>query len=386
MIDFCLRAKLQMIVPILFSFFFFCPDYYGQIKVETNLAIDDSSQINREIINLWEEYLNSKPDSTDSSSFWYNEEINKYKRPDVLSKIYFSPSVYSLGYKPIILSIKPVGELYEIKTMFYSYSKTKNKMAVLATINVYVKNDGGRYKFYNALTVNANKLLKKKVGDITYYYAMDYHFDNAEAVKLKSFIDKFKKKYNFTSREIDYYIGKDFDEVLKYVGFDTYLSMGRKVPSGFSDVENKLVLSGGMGENFKHELIHQYINPLYDKTSSEVFIEGYATLVSDEHLGKPLKWQIKRVNDYLVSHPELNLNNLLEFYELDQYTNPMYIYGAILCDMAMKKGGVKLLEKLFYAGKTEKDFYCVLEDVFSVKQKEMNSFMRIAINKYSKGK
>lgn len=349
---------------------------FAQTKCQLNIGFDDSDPEINKVINLWNNYLNSNPDSLYDNPYWSKEEKEHYNTFDIASKTFFTPSVYSLGYAPLILSVKKIRDYYEIKTAFVKYGENSKRIGILATINVLAKKENGDYRLFNALIENRKALQKKSYGSISYYYPLGYEFNESKAKDMKSFTDDFTKKYGFTQIPVDYYIGQDFDEVMRIVGFDNYLSMGGPfVPIGFSDTKNHIILSGGEGEFYPHEIVHQYINPLF-ATGHHAFIEGFATLCGGTSLGKPLSWHIKRVNKYLDEHPELNLNDLLEFYEVDSYTNPQYVYSAVLCDMALKKGGFDLIKKLISYGKEDKDFYLALEKEFGIKKENLNKFIR----------
>lgn len=350
--------------------------FFAQTICEINIGFNDSDPETNKVAELWKNYLNSKPDSLYDNPYWLKEEKQNYKSFDIASKTFFNPSIYSLGYKPLILSVKKIEDFYEIKTAYYTYGVNSKRAGILATVNVLAKKEGNEYKLFNALSVNRKSLTKKTYGSITYYYASDYRFDEAKALKMKKFIDDFTKTYGFKQIPVDYYIGRDFDEAMRFVGYDNFLSMGGPfTPRGFSDCDNHIILSGGQGEYYPHEIVHQYINPHFINSAHHVFIEGFASICGGT-IGKPVQWHIKRLDKYLDEHPELNLNDLLEFYEMDTSTNPQYVYGAVFCRMALEKGGFEEVKKLFNYGKEDRDFYNALEKEFGIKKEELGKFIR----------
>ena len=70
-----------------------------------------------EIMELWENYLGSQPDSLYDNPFWNSEEKAAYEQFDVLAE-YFSPSTY-MGFPARVLSIShsPATNHYTIKSM-----------------------------------------------------------------------------------------------------------------------------------------------------------------------------------------------------------------------------------------------------------------------------
>src|SRR5690625_7698913 len=102
--------------------------------------------------------------------------------------------------------------------------------------------------------------------------------------------------------------------------------MGGEIkPSGRAGGDK--VYSGGMEEYYPHEVFHVQIDAHYPDKYYWVS-EGLATLLGGSR-GKPLEWHLKRTNEYLERHPEVDLNNLLELVNLDEYTDYHYSLGEI---------------------------------------------------------
>ena len=53
------------------------------------------------------------------------------------------------------------------------------------------------------------------------------------------------------------------------------------------------------------------------------------------------------MNEYLQSHPHIDLSNPFEFNYIDEETNPQYVIGALLCDLIIEKEGKDSLLKVF---------------------------------------
>lgn len=54
----------------------------------------------------------------------------------------------------------------------------------------------------------------------------------------------------------------------------------------------------------------------------------------------------KRLKSYLEAHPEIDLNKLEDFSNMDNYTNPGSTIQGLLCDMAFKKDGIDGLKRI----------------------------------------
>src|SRR5205085_11413338 len=106
-------------------------------------------------------------------------------------------------------------------------------------------------------------------------------------------------------RQVEYYLADDFNEVERLRGFDYEMETSSKsIPQGKADYDR--VYCSGMGEYYPHELIHIFIDPNYPDCHNWVY-EGLATFLGGSR-GEELNWHIKRANEYLLKHPEIDLN------------------------------------------------------------------------------
>lgn len=98
------------------------------------------------------------------------------------------------------------------------------------------------------------------------------------------------------------------------------------------------------------------------------------------HNGKSLLYHIKRVNDYLQLHPEINLNEPSEFWHMDSETNPQYVIGALLCDKALQEGGIAKLKKILNYGVSDDELIKMIEYELNIKKDMINLFLRNRIS------
>lgn len=165
-------------------------------------------------------------------------------------------------------------------------------------------------------------------------------------------------------------------------GFDFYIGEGNnRGPGGVADIANRIVFGAGQDEWYPHEFVHIYINPLFPN-AHHYFLEGYAAMLGGSK-GHDLTWHMKRMNRYLEEHRELNLNDLLAFWHFDTATDPQYVFGGLLCRLALEKGGMPALKRLMSFGTEDKDFYKAVETVLGVKQEELNEFIRTKLSEYA---
>ena len=102
------------------------------------------------------------------------------------------------------------------------------------------------------------------------------------------------------------------------------------------------------------------------------------------NFGKPLIYHIKRVDEYLSKHQDIDLNEFTEFYSMDSKTNPQYVIGAVLCDEALKKGGVEKLKKMLSPGSADEEITETIQRELEISPTDLNSFFRTRISELAK--
>jgi hypothetical protein len=164
-----------------------------------------------------------------------------------------------------------------------------------------------------------------------------------------------------------------YEDIQHLRGLDYCAGMGnRDKPSGMADLENNNVFAGELGENYFHEMVHIYLNRVFPKSP---FVDGLAVFYGGS-MGHDLKWHLTRLSDYLSQHKEINLNDLEQFYYMDNFTNPKSTIQGLICDLAYKKGGLDKLKKLL----SYEDIYTAIESEFRIKKGGLNEYLRQQIN------
>lgn len=332
--------------------------------------IDTSKIETRKVMKLFENYIHSKPDSLYDNPYWNNEEKEQYKVFDLLERGEFYPSLY-MGFPIHVLSIKSNKGLYEIKAQF---SNCENGTPyVLCIANFYAKKEGEEYKLYNALPINRLNWLNTRIGLVNYYYPSNHKFDTLKARKMEAFINEICKNLDVEPIPFTYYMADDFDEIQRLRGFDYWMGMGGEVkPTGRGGSD--LVFCSGMGENYFHEPYHVLIGPHY--TNGHWWIsEGMATYLGGSR-GQPLEWHLKRINTYLQSHPEIDLNNMLKLSTMDEYTDYRYVIGGLIVKRVFEKGGWNLLKEFMNSGTSNEDYYNAIEKYLGVRRTDLNKYLR----------
>jgi len=108
-------------------------------------------------------------------------------------------------------------------------------------------------------------------------------------------------------------------------------------------------------------------------------------------MGHSLNYHYKRINSYLEEHDEIDLNNLFDFYYMDEGTNPKHAISGLFTEMAFEKGGLELVKKMLALGTDypdltyKKRYYKVIEDILGIKQSSFNKVIRLELKKRAEG-
>lgn len=364
-----------------FTLILFCTFCFAQ-KTTTNIGLDTLSVERNEIIHLWKSYLQSKPYQLNDNPNWLEVDKKKYKSYDLLrSEGFVQPSIYHFQLDNKILSITKKGEDYIIKSAFIN----KENLDIFAIVNVVATKQNGKFVLTNYQKILTQNWKTKTVGVITYHYFPEYYFNEEKALKANDFLNKIVSTFGLKNEKINYFICKDCDDIFRIKGFDYVFTMGNHTECGFFDSYNNIIYATQLaGENHQHELTH-IINKYFPK-ANDLLLIGLSAYFGEEnsHNGKPILYHIKRVNDYLKAHPEVDLNKPNDFWKLDNETNPQYVIGALLCNLAIEKGNIKLLKAFLNNSKSNEELLNFIEIELNIKSKTLNTYLRNKIASISK--
>ena len=354
-------------------------------QVQLNNGIDTTNSVYNAIYDYWKQYLNIVSINADTpilKNYWAPSEISKYKTIDLISHDgFFSQGFYSFPTQKLILSItKTQDSTYIIRTACY-HQNENNVINILGIINVGITINNGQYKLVNYLSVATNNWKNKVIGHINFLYPQDYVLNEIEAKKSSDFLDSIYHFFNITPRPVLYVVGKSCDEIMQIRGFDYIIGMGgdNKI-CGVFDSKNFIAYGGGLGAYYPHELVH--VVNAYFRNSHELFLIGLSGLWGG-HFGKPIIYHAKRVLDFL---DKKNIHEIdpLTFTQMDEYTAPCYVTGALLCKKILEKGGVSLLEKAMSYGTNSDDFYKAVNDILGIDKNKLPKYLVNELHKWVK--
>lgn len=337
------------------------------------------------VLDVWEHYLGSRPDSSYDNPYWNSEEKKRYPVFDLASDVLY-PSLYILmhTYKPTVLSISQQGVYYKIRTL-YSAESDSGFADPVEIEEVYAKREEGGFKLYNALPINTTSWKHKRIGSINFIFPPYHTFDRALAAKMSLFADSVASILNEAPIPVDFYFANTLDELMKARGLDYRMGEGNSTAvGGHAWPEDRMLFGAGTNEWYPHELVHIYFNPKYPK-SNEYFAEGIAVLLGGTR-GRTLHELICHADSLLRSNPSIRFDSLLHSPgndALDYTTGAHYLVGGLLMKMAFDKGGWPLCKRLLTYGDGPDEVLKAVEDIFGDEPKDFDSFIKKEIHYYA---
>ena len=363
-------------------FLFAANQTFGQatkIEAAIHSRVDTTQSEIKEVVVLWINYLNSKPDSLYDNPYWNNAEKIEFKTFD-LSTIYmyqFSSKQLLQNYKPTILSIEKEGDHYGIRTIFSAegLQGEYRKSNPWCITKLYAVKEDGKWRLKNALPIITDQWNKKTVGKITFIYPPHHKFNNDLATKASQFCNEITEKFKFPEWEpFDFYITDSGDELGKLLNFDFYFA-GYTTGIGMND--NRILLSGLGSEYYPHEFIHLIV-PKQDR--HWIIEEGFATWKGGQG-GKTFEESAELLANELAKNHTISFSDILNKKWGWQFA-AFYTTGAILCNSAYEKGGVELVNELLKISNDNENLIDNLCLIFEIEKKEFEAFWRTEALKF----
>jgi len=265
--------------------------------------------------------------NTGSDSLLLNKDISKEQKERYYQLFFLTniPRNYSHYH---VLSVDSIDNGYLFKVITRQQIDEMKSDEILAIANIRVKNNLIDISYKN----NLKDYTPIKKGAIIYYTKEKDAFNQAEANKAVAFCDSLKHVLALKELHLLNYILSKKDKAPEVFGFDYYWS-----PYGCF-VPDDILLSNGIGENYRHELVHYVLQDYkFDGLTNEglaVWFGGsrnksFKSFIAESlaMYGVPSKEQIKNV--FTGNKPNM-----------DAYKY-RYALSAICIDLIYDKKGIK---------------------------------------------
>jgi len=351
---------------------------FAQQKLYVNPGVDTTDKNIKDVLSFYQQYMSDFKGKKlpDFKKYWSVEDCKSFKIPDpAVYGIGGDYPTYSMATAQTVFYIKPVSEhLFVLKSTGGWIDSLKN-YNVLYNSNHYIRRDNGKLNFISPYSYTKDQWTTNKVGTVTFFHPKTLSFKPDQANLLIKSIRQLEKDWNVPPIAIKYFYTSTYDEVQFIRGFDYTMGLGNAdKPTGISNQDDNIVYCAGNGENYFHEVVHLYLNPIHQKSPLN---EGLAVFYGGS-LGKPLNWHIKRLQTYLQAHQEVDLSKLNDFYFMDNYTNPYSTILGMLCQISFEKDGIKGLKRIMaYTSLTD-----IFEKEFGLNSGRQNHELRKLIADY----
>lgn len=241
------------------------------------------------------------------------------------------------------------------------------------SINLGITYERGELKFVHPLYLNAERVKKKKVGAITFYYKDSLSLD--EARRSEKFNLRMASLFNMQVIHFNYFMNNTMIEAAYFNGFN-YVNFMYNMDNygGFSDILNNNIMAGNGSAYFPHEIVHLYSSKLDGYVNpGRWFSEGIATLYGGA-MGLDYLSQLCILKEYIVNkkieREDFVITDLPFLFGRKSRTS--YVGGAILCEMAIQKGGISKYQEFLEFERTEEGLYDAILQVLGKDKEAIN--------------
>lgn len=314
-------------------------------KLQISSRVDTTNIEVKEVLELYENYINSQPDSIYDNPYWNSEEKARYKDFDFSRiNIYngISSSQLFRNYTPFVLSIEPKNEKYQIRVL-YSNSATEpeyvgSKVWCIHKLNA--KREKGVWRLENLLDEATKNWMKSRVGFIEYVFPREHQFNGERANKTKLFCDEIVRRFNPEfNGSFSFYLANGVDGMGELENFD-YIFSG--VTPG--KAREGMILSSKGNEFYPHEFIHKLL-PV-NKNRGQVIEEGLATFLGTKADMAEYSSMMQKLAKDFNKKESFTLENILNNQTAWNGYPVAYPGGALVCEVIHELKGDVGISKL----------------------------------------
>jgi hypothetical protein len=346
-------------------------------KIENNILLQVSSRIDttqselKDILNLYENYINSSPDSIYDNPYWNRQEKKQFRDFDFSRRNIYkginSRQLFQI-YAPFVLSIEPVNSKYQIRVL-YSSSATEppyvgSKVWCIHQLNA-IKEEG-MWKLENLIVEKTKNWNKEKFDFIEFVFPAEHKFNRPRAKKAlvfcKDIMNRFNPEFNHTFR---FYMASDVDEMGELENFDYFFT---GITTG-KTMEGRILSSKG-DEFYPHEFIHAILPDNISR--GKAIDEGLATFLGTKEDSDEYFSVMNRLANDFNKRATYSLENLLNNQAAWNGYPTDYPAGALVCEVIYELKGDEGINRLV-RGKTNNydEIMGLIESILQLEEAEV---------------
>ncbi len=348
-------------------------------SAQMSYSVDTSQAEIKESVLFLTGYLNEFKNEKlpDLTRYWSEQDCKRSKLPDdMMYSISTDEVTYNFVRRQTVFYAKVYKGYVHLKTLFATTDSSANT-TVCAITNHYVQ-VGSKPCFISELELHKDFYTEKQVGNIRYHYPKTHVFSQAKANALVDKLKRIEKEWGFKPVKLDYYFADSHEALTHMRGMDYCYGMNEADPSGMSFPETNTIFCHGLGEDYLHEILHLYFNPLYVKSP---VCHGLVYYLAGG-LGHDFDWMIRRMDQYLRTYPDLDLTGYQDMHmqSKDKMLHIDHVINGLLCKMVYEKSGIPGLKRILAYKTTDEIF----EKEFGIAPKDKNTFLRAKFALYAK--
>jgi hypothetical protein len=342
----------------------------AQIDVVVSRGVDTTNGSKKEVLDLWTDYLNSRPDVMWSDQNWDAAKNRLWRDFDLTAPFVYQPGAdqFLQTYRPTVMAIEREGDLYSIRTLFYAEGLDSANAGrnVWAIVRVYAGREGGDWKLRNALGVQTKAWNRPAIGKITFVSPPEHDFNTRLALRSVAFCDSISGLFPFFSWDsFDFYITSSREEADRIIGLEFF----HAGPARGRAMRADDILITGAGSEWYPEGLVRMVAKGNGIAPHELVENGFAGWAGGWD-GRPFdRWMPEiaafvAYNDSLVFDDYAAGNRIPDLSGLGL----RYFPGAVVCDMVYAAAGASGIETLFKAGRRDADLYRAIESTTGLGQ------------------
>lgn len=376
--------KTKYYFLLFFVFVFEFSFSQNKVNIPSDYALQAFSKLqkeNIEIISLISNCLNND-DYTKYSEYWQYDPDEVFIVP--YKELFDVVNRNAPGYKPTLLAIqKKENEKYLIKIGIMGSPEGFYSLDVI--YNFYAVKTSEGFKFKNFISQELLNWDSIKIRNIKYYYPKNTKLNKENVEKQQNFEDKLISLFNFHRLDYTYISCYDNKQLMTIKGFDYEDTMFyNDQTGGEAHILDKVIFSGNNSEFYPHELVHLYNFYNFKKIHNTIdeglatFFGGSKELDYKNHISELKKFVTKNN----IDTKEYLFDDMKKYTLINHKSSFLYSIGALLCDLAYKKKGVKGLEEIANTGKSNEELQEGLERFFKIKKGNFDTFIKKELIKY----
>lgn len=336
-----------------------------QIELLVSNRVDTSSIDIKSIIQLYENYYKSSPDSIYDNPYWNKQEKQLYRDFDFSrASIFqggFNANTLFQYFNPFVMSVEPVGEKYQIRVLFSSSTTTPqyagSKVMCIQKLNAIKEN--GKWVLENLLVELTAEWNTKRIGIIEYVYPPSHSFDNETAERADKYCDEIIERFNPNySGSFKYYVTSSIDDMGLLENFDYYF-----VGITTGKAREGMILTAKGDEFYPHEFIHKLLpdNPTRGYVIEEGLAEYLGTKEDKTEYGNLMN---KLATDLKTNSEKINFEATVSQSVRFNGYQTAYPAGAGICELVYELNGDEGLKQLMQSD--TKDYSGIINTVCSI--------------------